>query len=129
MTPERLEEIRRRLEDCGPLDASAGRDGLDLLAEVERLRAELDGVRADREALDTENHRLQHALDNPALRDSVIAELDRELEAAHREELQAKAEAKRLREALAELLDAHQYGHGDRWCDAWAAARAAEPTP
>ena len=90
--------------------------------ELTRLRAELDGVRA-------ENQRLQHALDNPALRDSVIAELDRELEAAHREELQAKAEAKRLREALAELLDAHQYGHGDRWCDAWAAARAAEPTP
>ena len=62
MTPERLEEIRRRLEDCGPLDASAGRDGLDLLAEVERLRAELDGVRADREALDAENHRLRHVL-------------------------------------------------------------------
>ena len=41
MTPERLEEIRRRLADCGPLDAGAGHDAVALIAEVDRLRAAL----------------------------------------------------------------------------------------
>ena len=44
MTPERLEEIRRRLADCGPLDAGAGHDAVALLAEVDRLRAALKRI-------------------------------------------------------------------------------------
>ena len=49
MTPERLEWARRSLE-FNPAPR-AHEIACDLLAEVSRLRAELDGVRADREAL------------------------------------------------------------------------------
>jgi len=85
--------------------------------EIVEMKAEVDRLRV-------ENERLQREADNPALRDSVMAGLDQELQAAHREELKAKADAKRLRGALEALLDAHQYGHGDRWGVAWADARA-----
>lgn len=122
MTPAHEKEIRDRdsrgdaefdLARTQALNIArlAHRDRRVLLKEVDRMRAE--------------NERLQHALDNPALRDSVIAGLDQELEAAHREEIKAKAEAKRLRLALNEILDAHQYGHGERWGLAWESARNA----
>ena len=67
-----LEAIRRRAnnDECGGYHSSGSCDVCDaawidrdeMLAEVERLRAELDGVRADREALDAENQRLRKAL-------------------------------------------------------------------
>lgn len=44
MNTIRLEEIRRRLADCGPLDAGAGHDAVALLAEVDRLRAALTRI-------------------------------------------------------------------------------------
>jgi len=71
MTPERLEEIRRRVETLNRDNAKMHGTGMkfadrrsdddrrELLTEVDRLRAELDGVRADREALDAENQRLR----------------------------------------------------------------------
>lgn len=47
MTPADLEAIRRRLADCGPLDAGAGHDAVALVAEVDRLRAALTRIVED----------------------------------------------------------------------------------